>query len=66
MLFRCSHRQLTRPITPVGHGTRDATYVVCLDCGLQLPYDWDNMRLGREVRPSRKSEGTAARMGEAG
>ena len=23
------------------------TYVVCLKCGKQFPYDWDNMRLLR-------------------
>jgi len=25
------------------------TYVVCLDCGKQFVYDWENMRLGRAV-----------------
>jgi hypothetical protein len=25
------------------------TYVVCLECGKQFVYDWENMRLGRAV-----------------
>ena len=46
ILLRCSHRRLTRPFTPVGHGlTRNRTYVVCLDCGTRVGYDWDRMHL---------------------
>jgi DNA-directed RNA polymerase subunit RPC12/RpoP len=51
LLFRCSHRRLTRPITPVtkpGEGD-GGTYVVCLECGKQFHYDWENMRMGRAV-----------------
>lgn len=48
LLLRCPHRNMSRPITPA----HSATYVVCLDCGTQLPYDWENMRVGR---PSQKS-----------
>jgi len=29
--------------------TPPETYVVCLDCGKQFTYDWENMRLGRAV-----------------
>ena len=41
LLFRCGHRQLTRPITPRSEpGTPYIdTYVVCLDCGKQFLYD---------------------------
>ena len=51
LLFRCSHRRLTRPITPmhkpgVPHGE---TYVVCLDCGKQFTYDWEKMHVGKPV-----------------
>jgi hypothetical protein len=51
LLFRCSHRRLTRPVTPVSkagvpHG---ATYVVCLDCGKQFSYDLQVMRVGRPI-----------------
>jgi hypothetical protein len=51
LLFRCSHRRLTRPVTPVGkagkpHGD---TYVVCLDCGKQFAYDVKEMRIGKPL-----------------
>ena len=51
LLFRCSHRHLTRPITPVtkngaAHGD---TYVVCLDCAKQFRYDLKNMQLGKAI-----------------
>ena len=40
-LFRCHHRHLSRPVTPVRqHGVpQGETYVVCLDCGRQFTYD---------------------------
>ncbi len=56
LLFRCNHRRTTFPMTPVRKksakgqdGTPAETYVVCLDCGKQFVYDWENMRLGRAV-----------------
>lgn len=56
LLFRCNHRRTTFPMTPVrkkSTGGQDEapaeTYVVCLDCGKQFLYDWENMRLGRSV-----------------
>jgi hypothetical protein len=52
LLFRCSHKRVTRPITPVSkagvpHGD---TYVVCLDCGKQFAYDLQKMRIDKPVR----------------
>ena len=49
LIFRCPHRRLTRPVTPVStdgkpHGD---TYVVCLDCGKQFSYDLKEMRVGK-------------------
>lgn len=39
-----------RKKTPGGQEeTPPETYVVCLDCGKQFTYDWENMRLGRPV-----------------
>jgi DNA-directed RNA polymerase subunit RPC12/RpoP len=51
LIFRCSHRRLTRPITPVVKaGQRDGgTYVVCLDCGKQFGYDPQEMRIGKPI-----------------
>jgi hypothetical protein len=51
LLFRCAHRHLTRPITPVSkagvpHGE---TYVVCLDCAKQFAYDLKEMRIGKAI-----------------
>jgi DNA-directed RNA polymerase subunit RPC12/RpoP len=47
LLFRCSHRRLTRPVTPASKaGVADnRTYVVCLDCGKQFAYDLRAMRI---------------------
>jgi hypothetical protein len=57
-LIRCSHRSMTRPITPVDHSgvARWGTYVVRLDCGTQLPYDWEKMCIGRHARRPRTGD----------
>jgi len=56
-LFGCWHKNYSFPRT-VRRGARSAaasvtgTYVVCLDCGKELPYDWKSMKvvsLPREV-----------------
>ncbi len=57
LLFRCPHRRLTRPVTPVSkdgkpHGD---TYVVCLDCGKQFSYDLKEMRIGKGLPTSAES-----------
>ena len=48
-LFGCPHRQLTFPITvkPPRSGGADLaeTYVVCLECGKEFTYDWQNMEV---------------------
>ena len=51
LLFRCPHRRLTRPVTPVSKAgvPNGETYVVCLDCGKQFPYDLKEMRIGKAV-----------------
>jgi hypothetical protein len=57
LLFRCSHSRLTRPITPVSRSgePQGGTYVLCLDCGKQFPYDLQTMRVGRAMSPRRES-----------
>jgi hypothetical protein len=49
--FGCWHSHYSFPIT-VRSGSRRSqaasltgTYVVCLDCGKELPYDWKEMRV---------------------
>ena len=64
-LFGCSHRRTTFPLTPVRKsagfqapgGARNGTYVTCLDCGQELAYNWDEMRIGKPVaEPSPAAE----------
>jgi hypothetical protein len=49
--FGCWHNHYSFPIT-VRPGTRRSkaasltgTYVVCLDCGKEFPYDWREMKV---------------------
>ena len=51
LLFRCSHRRLTRPLTAVSKKgvPHSETYVVCLDCGKQFQYDLREMRIGKAI-----------------
>jgi hypothetical protein len=52
LVFRCAHRRLTRPVTPVNKSDiHMGTYVVCLDCGKQFSYDAKQMRLGKAIEP---------------
>ena len=55
-LFGCSHRHTTFPFTPTRRNTafsaqeaRKGTYVVCLDCGKEFAYNWNEMRVGEPV-----------------
>jgi hypothetical protein len=51
MLFGCSHKNYTFPITARhkqrrwGSPSVRGTYVVCLDCGKEFAYDWQEMRI---------------------
>ena len=56
-LFGCSHRHCTFPITARkqgaanSDGTRPAiTYIVCLDCGKEFPYDWQKMKVVSQTK----------------
>jgi hypothetical protein len=57
LLFNCPHRHLTRPFTPVNHGsvTHGETYVVCLDCAKQFAYDLTTMRIGKPIDHSHEA-----------
>jgi hypothetical protein len=51
VFFGCWHAHYSFPLT-VRPGVRrnraaslTGTYVVCLDCGKELPYDWQEMRV---------------------
>jgi hypothetical protein len=53
LVFGCSHLHCSFPITVRGKLRRSAaasvtgTYVVCLECGKEFPYDWKEMRMLR-------------------
>jgi len=57
-VFGCSHKRCSFPMTTRGAKRRSpaaqltGTYVVCLDCGKEFPYDWKAMKVvrNREVR----------------
>ncbi len=64
-LFGCSHKRCSFPITVRGKLRRSAaaavtgTYVVCLDCGQEFPYDWNTMKLV-QVKPETAGEAVTA------
>ena len=51
MLFGCRHKQVSFPMTSKRGSRRSAaasltgTYVVCLECGKEFPYDWSGMKI---------------------
>jgi hypothetical protein len=61
LVFRCGHRRLTRPVTPVNAAGKSAgsPYVVCLDCGNHFSYDLTRMKMGKVIR-NPKASGTPA------
>jgi len=50
VFFGCGHGHISFPIT-IKKGARSraafptGTYVVCLDCGKEMPYDWKQMKI---------------------
>ena len=70
MLFGCWHKKFSFPITH-RPGQRRApaaaltgTYVVCLDCGKEFPYDWQEMKVVN-AQPSRRAKALAANAAES-
>ena len=55
LVFGCSHSRCSFPITVRGKLRRSpaasvtGTYVVCLDCGHEFPYDWNEMKIIRST-----------------
>lgn len=51
LLFGCTHKNYSFPITPRNSTRKPAaalttgTYVVCTDCGAEFPYDWQGMKI---------------------
>jgi len=50
-VFGCRHSRYSFPITLRGAArrsqaaSRTGTYVTCLDCGKELSYDWEQMKV---------------------
>jgi len=51
-LFGCTHQNCTFPITAKTPKVLSSdgkisktTYIVCLDCGKEFPYDWQAMKV---------------------
>jgi hypothetical protein len=50
LVFGCRHSRFSFPVTIRGArrpqaGALTGTYVACLDCGKEFPYDWQQMRV---------------------
>jgi hypothetical protein len=57
-VFGCWHSRYSFPLTVHSRVRSKAasltgTYVVCLDCGKELPYDWEEMKV---VTPAAQRE----------
>ncbi|HEY4899225.1 MAG TPA: hypothetical protein VIH91_00250 [Terriglobales bacterium] len=59
LMFGCPHKEFSFPITIRGARRRgeaafpSGTYVVCLECGHEFPYDWNEMKVVRESRAAK-------------
>jgi hypothetical protein len=59
VLFGCSHKSFSFPITKKraqrvsAAASVTGTYVVCLDCGKEFAYDWQQMKIvgGKASQP---------------
>jgi len=67
VLFGCWHPRYSFPITVKRgvHRSRAAsvtgTYVVCLECGKEMPYDWKEMKVLTSQRRIRSAMRLAAK-----
>jgi hypothetical protein len=65
-VFGCWHSHYSFPITVRpglrrGASTVTGTYVVCLDCGKEMPYDWKHMKVISSVKQYRNQITLAAK-----
>ncbi len=58
-VFGCWHAHYSFPITTrrgvnrSQAATQTGTYVVCLDCGKEFPYDWKQMKIIAPIQATR-------------
>ena len=63
LVFGCSHKHCSFPMTVRGKLRRTeaasvtGTYVVCLDCGHEFPYDWNEMKMVRSKPQTSEAAG---------
>ena len=60
LMFGCPHKRFSFPITVRGARRRNSgaasvtgTYVVCLECGQEFPYEWNEMTVVRKSHGTR-------------
>jgi hypothetical protein len=59
-VFGCRHSRYSFPVTLRGKvarpqaGALTGTYVACLDCGKEFPYDWQEMKVITSPSESRQ------------
>ena len=64
VIFGCHHSRYSFPVTIRGAARRPqaasltGTYVACLECGKEFPYDWQEMKV--ITSPERHRERVAA------
>jgi ribosomal protein S26 len=60
-VFGCTHSRYSFPLTIARSALRNSaaavtgTYVACLDCGKELPYDWKAMKVVRSASEAKVS-----------
>ncbi len=68
LVFGCSHKRSSFPITVRGARRRSqaasvtGTYVVCLDCGHEFPYDWNEMKVIRKSSVRQRHRAASSRV----
>ena len=58
LLFGCKHERQTFPMSakPSQRRSEAAAYVVCLDCGKEFAYDWQQMKMISSPKPKPVAE----------
>lgn len=64
-MLGCSHHRTTFPQTPTRKSgaqplpgpAKNGTYIVCLDCGKEFAYNWNEMRMGQAVTSDVAAQG---------
>ena len=61
VFFGCRHQNYSFPISSkilkqrTGGAGATGSYVVCLECGKEFAYDWEQMKVASPLRPARSA-----------